>query len=673
MASISSPGIGSGLDVSSMVEQLIAAERAPAENRLNRREASYQAELSAYGTLKSTLSGFQSALASLTDFSNFQSLKAKSSDNSVVGVSASDSAISGNYSLEVTDLAKAQTVASKAFTATTSQVGTGTLTFQFGTYDSGGNTFTANADRATQTVDISTTDNSLIGIRDAVNNADIGVSASIVNDGSGYRLVFNSEESGAANSLKVTVADSSDGSDLDDAGLSQLAYDPTGTAGNGKNMTETVTAQDASFSVNGLAITSSSNEVSGVIDGVTLSLKDVTSGTPVSISVSQDTASVTKNVESFVTAYNDLMKTINSMTSYNAETGRAGILLGDSVTRGITSQVRTMLSSAVTGLDGAYRSLADIGITTEAGGTLTLDKSKLSEALEADAAEVARLFSAAGSADDPLISYLDSTGDSQVGDYAVNITQLATRGSYAGASTSGFPLTVDAGNDTFTIKVDGTQSATISLTQQDYASGDELAAELQNRINGDSELSDAGISVSVSFVTDHFEITSSRYGSESTVELVSVDTNTAATLGLSAGAGTDGVDVAGTIGGVAATGSGQVLSGSGDAEGIRLEVTGGVTGDRGSLSFTRGIADQLNTLLEGYLGTNSLIDARTEGLNSRIDDITDQRERLSRRLAQLEARYMSQFTALDALISQMTSTSNYLAQQLAALPGASGQ
>ncbi len=668
MASITSAGIGSGLDVNGLVQQLVAAERAPVENRLNRREALYQAELSAYGTVKSVLSSFQTTMANLASVAEFNKLKTTSSDTTILEASASSSAATGTYSVEISTLAKAQTLASDAFADTTTEIGTGTLTFQFGTYDSG--TFTANADKAVQTVDIGATDGSLSGIRDAVNNADIGVTASIINDGSGYRLVFNSEDSGADNSLKITVSDSTDSSDTDDAGLSQLAYDPTATAGTGKNLTETVTAQDASFSVNGIDITQSTNTVTGVIEGVTLNLKDVTSGSPVTVKVAQDTGAITKSVESFVSSYNGLKTTLKGLSSYNAETGQGAILQGDSIIRSISSQISTILTSAVSGLSGSYRSLADIGITTQSDGTLALNSSKLQDAISDDSSIIGKLFAAAGTPDDALVDFVSATDDTQVGEYAVNITQLATRGSYTGAADSGFPLTINADNNTFVIKVDGTQSATIALTQQSYTTGAELAAEIQSQINGDSNLQDIGASVTVTYDTDHFEITSDAYGSDSSVEIVSVDTTTAATIGLSAGAGTDGVDVAGTIGGVAATGTGQTLEGAGDAAGLKITITGGTTGDRGNIVFSRGIADQLNTVLEGYVGSDSLLDARTDGLNNRIDDINEQRERLDRRIAAIEARYIQQFTALDTLLGQLQSTSNYLAQQLAALPGA---
>lgn len=670
MAGISVSGIGSGLDIASLVDQLVTAERTPVENRLNTKEATVQAKLSAYGMLKSALSSFQTTVAGLAEASAFQGLKATSSDSSVVSVSSTSSAITGNFSVSVSNLAAAHSVASKAFTETSSTVGTGSLTFQFGTYDSGGNTFTANGDKAIQVVDIAAADNSLVGIRDAVNNADIGVSASIVNDGSGYRLLFQSDDSGAANSLKVTVSDSTDASDIDDAGLSQLAYDPTTVAGSGKNMTETVTAVDASFSVNGLSITSSDNQITDAIEGVTLNLKDVTSGTPVSVSVARDTSGITSKVQSFVSSYNDMISTISDLTSYDASTGSAGILLGDSIARNVSSQVRGFLSSTVSGLSGNYTSLVNLGITTEAGGTLTLDQTTLSDALSSDYSVVGKLFSAIGTTDDSLITYLGSSSQSTIGDYAINISQLATQATVTGVATSGFPLTVDANNDNFVIKVDGSQSASISLTQQSYASGDELAVELQSRINGDVNLQAAGVSVTVSYVTDHFEISSSTYGSDSTIEMVTVDTNTAATLGLSVGTGTDGLDVAGTIGGVTATGSGQVLTANGDAAGIRLKITGTTTGSRGSVVFSRGVADQISTMLEGYLATDSVLDARTDGLNSRIDDINEQRDRLERRLAIIQARYTTQFTAMDTLLGQLQSTSSYLTSQLAALPGA---
>jgi flagellar hook-associated protein 2 len=217
--------------------------------------------------------------------------------------------------------------------------------------------------------------------------------------------------------------------------------------------------------------------------------------------------------------------------------------------------------------------------------------------------------------------------------------------------------------------VDGVASGAISLAQKTYASGAELAAELQSRINGDSALKAAGVSVLVSFEDGHFSFTSERYGSASKIAITEVGTN-GADIGLSVGSGVNGRDVEGTIGGIKATGSGQYLTGTGALDGLKLLVTGDALGARGNVNFTRGVADQLNSLLDGWLGKDSSLTARTNGVQSQIADITKQREALATRLESIEARYMKQFSALDALMAQMQSTSNWLAGQLASLPGA---
>jgi flagellar hook-associated protein 2 len=668
MATISSLGVGSGLDIASIVEQLVASEAVPKETLLNAREAELQAELSAVGTFKAALSSFQDTFSSLSTATAFRQATAASSDSGVFTASASGEAIPGSYSIEVTDLAQAHKLASKAFTNTTDTVGTGDLTFRFGTYDSDLNTFTANPERTIESITIDGTNNSLEGIRDAINAADIGVSASIVNDGSGYRLMFKSDSTGADNSIEITVNDTGDGNHLNDSGLSQLAFDPTAAGvGTGKNLTQTSAAQDASFSIDGLLMTRSTNDVTGAIEGVNLTLKGETSGTPALLTVSAITSTASNNVQAFVNAYNELETSLDQLTGYNATTDQAGALLGDSLVNGALNGIRNLITGSITGLSGQYTSLAQLGISFQADGSLELDASTLNQALEDDPDAVARVFAAVGTPTDSLVDYVSSTSDTLVGDYAVEITQLATQGSFTGAAAGGFPLTVDATNDTFEIKVDGVQSGVISLTQATYGTGAELATQLQSRINADSELKAQGVTVTVEFDTDHFVITSDRYGSTSKVEFTAVE---GSGLGLSVATGTDGVDVAGNIGGVAALGSGQQLTGTGDADGLKLEITGGALGSRGTVSFTRGMADLLDTFMETYLGDDNIIDSRTDGINTRIDSVEDDREDLALRIQQLEARYIAQFTALDLLLNQLQATSSYLTQQLANLPGA---
>ncbi len=665
MASISSPGIGSGLDVQGLVTKLVAAEGDPITQRLDTKETTLQAQLSAFGALKSSLSSFQSTLSSLTSMSSFGTRTVTSSDSTLFSASVTSAAVPGNYQVEVQQLAKAQSLQSGVFTDTTSAIGTGTLTFQFG-----------DPTKAAQSVTIDSSNNSLQGIRDAVNAANIGVRASIVHGNTGYQLVFSSTQTGTANSLKITVAESpANGTNTDMNGLSQLAYDPAAAVGSGKNMTESVAAKDAIAVIDGITVTRSTNTISDAVAGVTLTLKSESPGTQATMSVALDKTSVTNAINGFVSAYNNLVGNINKLTSYNADTKQAGLLIGDSTVRTISSRLSSLLTNTVGGLDGAYRALVDIGITTQADGTLAVDSTKLDTALTNNFDDIGRIFAAAAKPTDSLVQYAGSTSATKVGNYALNVTQLATQGTYSDTASAVSSLVVDSTNDVFAVKLDGVQSGTISLTQKTYASAADLAAELQSRINGDSALQAAGVSVTVGYDagTNRFTFTSARYGSASSVAITAVENTTASgNIGLTANAAasTTGVDVAGTIGGVAATGNGQYLTGTGDAAGLKALILGGTTGNRGTLSFSRGVADQLNTMLDSLLATDGLLSNRTDTLNSQISDIGDQRTKLASHLADLQARYLKQFTALDTLLSQMQQTSTYLANQLSALPGA---
>lgn len=666
---ITSLGVGSGLDINGLLTQLLAAERQPVTFRLDRKEVGLQAELSALGSLKSALAEFRTAQTSLADIGGFNAVSINADDTELFTATGDSDASIGKYSVEVTNLAQSQKLASKAFSSTTEAIGSGTLNFRFGTYDSGANSFTTNAEKPAKSVVIDPANSSLQGIRDAVNEAEIGVNASIIDDGTGKRLVFSTDDTGASNGLQITVSGDSVGDDVDDSGLSQLAYDPTASAGSGKNLTETVVAEDAQLIVDGLTISRPSNSVSGMIEGVTLELHKEDPGKATILRVENDNDATFSATKSFVDAYNTLQQSLNTLTSFDEESDIRGPLLGDSAVRGIESQVRRLLGSPIQGLTGALVSPADAGIETQQDGTLVLDETKLKDAIDKDTFGVARLFADAGATSDSLSRFSGFTKNSVAGNYAVTVTQLATQGQFTGSTMSAFPLTVDTDNDEFTIRIDGTVSGSITLTQGAYADGDALAAEVQSRINGDTNLNDAGHSVAVSFVTDHLEIVSSQYGSVSKVEVLSVDTNSAASLGLSIGGGTDGVDVVGTIGGIDAAGSGRTLTGKGDASGIAMDVLGGALGDRGTLSFSHGMAAQLRDLMDTMLGADSLVELRIDGLNDRISSVGDDRAALDRRMERIESRLVKQFTSLDTLLGSLQSTSSFLTQQLAALPG----
>ncbi|MEH6616215.1 MAG: flagellar filament capping protein FliD [Porticoccus sp.] len=669
---LTATGIGSGLDIEGLVTQLVAAERSPADTRLTRQEITLTAELSAFGSFKGALSSFQSSLSSLNTLSTFGQRTATSSNEDIVTVSAEADAATSSYDLTVTQLANSHSLASDSYASVSDAVGTGTITIRFGTTDytspdpgpESYNSFAVNPERGVATINIDSSNNTLEGVRDAINDADIGVAAVIVNDGSGYRLLMSSESTGDENSLEISVDDTGDNNDIDSSGLSALAFNSSAI-----NLTQTVAAQNAVFTINGLTISHSDNAANNVIDGVDITLKDVTSTEPVTVSVAEDRAGVKEAITDFVSSYNSFIETVNSLTAYDADIGSAGALQGDFSARSITSQLRQVLSNAVEGFKGPFDSLSEIGITTQSDGTLATDSGDLDAVLENYFDEVVGMFAAVGFSSDSNIGFVTSTEETVVGSHAINITQLSTKGQLLSAVAT-FPLDIDDDNDNFTLKVDGVTSGSISLTQGNYTSGAALAAELQSRINGDSALAGEGVTATVVFNVDHFEITSDRYGSASKVEVIAIDTNTTAELGFSIATGTNGLNVAGTIGGVAASGAGQTLSGAlgSDAEGLALLIDGGTTGDRGTVDFSQGIAYQVNLMVTSFLESDGILDSRTDGLQDRIDDIGDQREVLSRRMESIEARYRAKFNALDMLLSRLQGTSNFLTQQLSSLP-----
>lgn len=845
---ISSPGIGSNLDINSIVAKLMQAEARPL-TALARKEASYQAKLSAFGTLSGSLSGLQSALNALNNAATFKGVNASSSDSAVFSTSATSSASPGTYNVNITQLAQAQTLSSAGQASTTATIGTGastTLTFQFGTITGGsfvsagaklgagvatsgipanslsingttiatsgattsakaladqinlatattgvtaiaqttdtgtlgafttttgaatyqldiggvniisnapvgttaadidaaisaasgslsaagvqfsgtaaagdlkftkadggniaiqesgsgagggfassigigtsktfassvslssanaitiggsnpaaagfttgttgtysGASFAQDGNQPSGSVTIDNTNNSLQGIRDAINKANIGVTASIVSDGSSTpnHLVIKSNKTGATSSMKIGVAGDAALADL-------LAYDPAGT----QNLTQSTAAQSASLSVNGIAVSSNTNTVTGAIEGVTLNLSKTGNA---NLTVAANTAAVTAAVNGFVKTYNDLNTSIRKTTGYDEATKQGGPLLGDSSVRNIQSQLRKMMASPLTGSSGTLTTLSQIGISIDKNGTMSLDSSKLSSAMSSSMTNVAALFSSIGATTDSLVKFDSAASSTTAGTYPVHVTSLAMQGKVSGSNVVG-PTVIDNSNKDVTLTVDGI-GASVTLAPGSYTP-ETLVSQVQSAINSATAFSSAGIAVSVTLdAAGKMVITSNKYGSASKVAITG--NGVAALMGTATA--TDGSDVAGTIAGVAATGSGQYLTGASGsaAAGLKLGITGGAApADRGTVTFSHGYAHQLNKLVEGFLGSTGVIGGRTDGINRSIKDIVRQNEVLNARLADIEARYRKQFTALDTLIGKMNSTSNYLTQQLA--------
>ena len=672
MAAISSLGVGSGLDLSSLVSGLLEAERAPTANRLATKEQNFSTELSGFGLLRSSLSQFQSGLSALQSSDAFNAKEISLSDTNVFSASAENSADVGNYSIEVTALARAQSLATNAATAFTTvndTIGSGTLTVQFGTTSTTGPyAFTPDVASTAQTIEVNATNNNttLAGLRDYINDNNYGIQASIVNDGNGYRLLLTSENSGAANSMEITSSGDADGNDNDNAGLSQLAFNAAAQT----SLTQTVAAQDAALSINGLAISSETNSIEGAINGVTLDLLKADPGNLVAVGVKENRNEITAAVTNFVTAYNELEQNIDALTSYDPETGTGSALSGDFTVRSISAQIRNVIFGSLSTVNSNVRSLVDVGITTNSSGSLKLDSSKLADALLDYPEEVEALFTLAGSTTDSGIGYVSVTADTQPGDYPVNVISVESQGVITGTGPV-TDLRVTNNSNNMTLIVDGFSTGSITLTNGDYADEDALASEIQTQINAASTLVTNGVSVTVSYdvASDRFVITSDSSGSASTVEITAIDPQTDNRYGLTVGNGVDGTDLVASIDSVNASVDEQVLSSlSGDSKGLSIELLSGGAGNRGTVSISRGLADTLDSLLSNFLDSDGFIASREESINDGLDEIFDERIRLDDRISSLEARLIRQFSALDALVAQFNQTSSFLTQQLANLP-----
>ena len=658
-------GVGSSLDVNSLVTQLMAAEQQPIK-ALATKEAKYQSQLTAYGSLKGALSTFQSSASVLSNPGKFSAVSASIADTTLATVVASPAALSGSYSLNVTQLAQSQKLqSSNTFATTSTTLGSGTLTISFGTYIASPSSFTINPDKATKTITIGSTQNTLSGVRDAINAANAGISANIINDGSGNRLVITSTDSGAANALKITVADSSDGSNTDNAGLSQLAYDGTSPSTSQMTQPTGMGPKDAVFTIDGIAINKPSNTITDAISGMTVNLLKIGTST---LTVTHDTTAVQSAVQTFVNAYNTLNNTITSLSKYDPISKKAAVLTGDSTLNSLKSQLKNVFNTPLSTAGGGLTALSDIGITFQKNGTLTLDTNTLNTSLRDLTKDVSTLFAAVGKPGDSLIRFDNSTIDTKNGVYAINVSSLATQGKAVG-TTQTFPLTITSGISSLSLNVDGIATA-IKLTEGTYATASALATELQSKINGASALSVSKTTVSVSASAGALTIKSNSYGTSSSISTIA-NTASAAIFGVTDYTTAIGLNTAGTIGSVTATGSGQSLTGTGDAKGLSISVIGGSTGSRNTINFARGYTYELNNLITGMLDSNNLITSRVVGINASITQVGKDRDRANLHLASIEKRYRAQFTALDQMLSGMNQTSNFLTQQLANLPGSS--
>ncbi|MCP4567840.1 MAG: flagellar filament capping protein FliD [FCB group bacterium] len=758
-------GLASGLNTTDIINATITYARQPAV-LMEQNQALKTQEISTFKALEAKLLALQTSIGSLQNESSFSQASISISDDDYLSATADGAVASGNYTLNILSMARNHQLASQGIDdATQTSMGTGTITLALG-------------DDSVTTIDIAEGANSLIGIKNAINDAKAGITASIINDGSSsnsYRLVLTGNETGMNNQISVTSSLTGGtnldytSSSFDDpevmnfsfAATSQVSLGATSAYTGTANKIYTFTVRDAgtqtlgagnviidytdgteagtgsivvdqadqeiigpeglrlSFSdgdlvggdtfqvtafspllqqasdaqisfgdnTNGgspILIRSESNKFEDVISGLTLDIKNTTeTNGPVTISTGLNTSAVKDNINKFITAYNEVMNFIDEQNTFNSDTEEGGVLLGDATLLSIQSRLQRMISNPVAGLDKSMNTLSAIGIRTNSNGDLALRSStQLTTALEDDFDAVLRLFVDGGTSSVSDISFMSATSDIEGGQsFDVDITQASTHGYLKGRSLNdpaANPITLTDDNNRLKFRIDGVVSDEIVLSERTYSSGEDLAKELQTKIDADDRIGSRGMTVEWVDVSGagYLQLTSSEYGSSSRVEVMSSISDSAfSTLGLADATVKNGRDVEGTINGEAATGKGQVLTGddgNDTTSGLKLKITLDESqlgdGSEGTISISRGFSsivydgmDRLTRSEDGVLAR------KTSGLQKQVDSIKEQIEKFDERLMLRRERLELKWAELEGVLSQLQSESQFLETQLASI------
>ena len=375
MATISSPGIGSGLDVKSIVSQLVALEKQPL-SKLQVQAATVQTRISAFGQIKSLISTVSDAASNLNSLTTYNAVTTSSSNSTAVAISAIGGTAANSFSVKVDSLAKAHATASGTLLPIGGALGAGTLRLQAGKWTVVPVSFTPQTGVAPVDIVIAATD-TVTDVASKINGASAGVSATVLNDGTGQRLLLRSNTSGTAAEFELSILSDADGNPADALGLSRLTTGSSSTYG-----------EDAQIQINNIPVTSATNTFASVVSGITLSAGAV-SATAVEVAVQPDPSVAKAAVDKFVTAYNAVNNLINELTKYDPATKSGGLLQGDATAIGLQNALRGILQSTTSG--SVYSRLADIGVTQLLGGNLSVDSGKLATAL-ANGDEVKKLF-----------------------------------------------------------------------------------------------------------------------------------------------------------------------------------------------------------------------------------------------------------------------------------------
>ncbi len=679
-------GLITGLDTTSIVEGLLAVQQSRID-RINLRRQDVATEQTAFKTIEANLLGLQGSLNRLLRTTNgvFQSKLATSSDEEAVLVAAAEDAAPGVYRLRVTQLALSHQVASGGFASASAEITTGNFDIRVG-----------NGELTSIVIDGS--NNTVQGLVDGINNLSDDVTAAVINDGSGgstaFRILLSSNKTGAVNTISITN------------GLGPTAPPAEKPVFDFVTPVQAATNAEVQIGEGAGAILAQSDEnrFDDMIQGINLDVLRADVNNEITITVSEDTAAVKEAVEDFVDAYNGVIEFINARSRFDAETGTAGLLLGSTSASSVVRKIRDAISEVVhLGPGNDLNLLSTLGISTDAQGKLVLNASRLDDILEGREGDytlkdVQRLFALDGVSSNPGINFMLGNHRTKASDvdanntpipFDIDITQAAEQAVLLAANSLAPTVLIDASNDEFNLKLDGTD-ITVSLPQQSYTR-QELADKLTDLINGSANIQ--GREVLVGLSSDQLEITSLRYGSAAGIVINAGNAN--ATLGLNQGDAAVGKDVQGVFrvpnpddpGNPFienATGVGRVLTGdlTRDEGGITIEQNTADLRIRvdldntqigsdpdATMSITRGIAGRLDlalrSLLEANIGELATID---EGFDRQIELFDSSIDRLNEQFEARQASILREFAALESAVSQLQSTGNVLATSLLTLP-----
>lgn len=658
MQILSGLGIGSGIDTDTLRDNLIAAERSRFDRVLAARRDRIDSRVSALAQISSGLAAFDDAFAALSRSGTLER-RISSSDPGIVQLTRLPGATApvASATLEVQALARPQIVFGPAERDAAAPVGQGTLTIEFGRPSLSGNqvtSFVADSRRPPLVVTIDSTNNSLTGLQQAINAAQMGLTASIVSDGSGSRLSLKGP-SGADNGFVVSVSE---------AGASGLARYALGSAAT--SMRVAGEAADSRLVLDGVVYERPDNTITDILDGTKIELKRAASGTQVLSTSDFDKASLQSTVANFVDAYSELAKLIGQVSRAGSGTTAAGPLAGDSAIRDLKRQLGT-LSSQRPSEGGGQLSLADIGVKTNRDGTITLDTTMFDRVLTSAPEKIAAVFSNAQTSNSSSVKIVSSAASVAAGRHTVTDIVPATAGFLQGTAVSGAfatPLVVTAPANMFRVSLDGAASLQVALPAGSYSTGAAFASALQSSINADSALAAFGKSARVTWEGDQLKIQSASPGSRSSVALLDMDATLATKLGLSNPASSNGTDAAGKIDGAVAIGRGNRLLGApaSQAAGLALEISGPASA--AVINIQRGLASSITKIRQGLSGQGGAISATSARLEKERNAIKRESAGQELRLETTRQRLTRQFADMDRAVGSVKATQSYLQQQI---------